>query len=204
MEPDVGATSRRRRTTPWALLAAVAGLIAASAMVWKASTAAFTATTSNGPNTFSAGTVTITDNDAGAVLFSPGALAPGATGTACIRVTYTGSLDAEVRLYGSGLSATNLMDTHLTLQIEDGGFAGAPPAFPACTGFAASGTVSSGSLNAFGTANASYGNGVGAWTPGGAGQTRDYRFTYTLAANAPNTVQGSSASISFVWEAHST
>ena len=57
-----------------------------------------------------------------------------------------------------------------------------------------------GSLNGFG-ALTTFASAVGAWTPTGAGQSRDYRVTYTLSAAAPNSVQNSNASLTLVWEA---
>jgi hypothetical protein len=201
MEPVPQVRRPRRRTGPLGLLAAAAGLLVASTMVWKASTAAFTATTTNGVNTFSAGTVVLTDNDSTNVLFNVGALAPGASGSACIRVTYNGTLTSDVRLYASGLSATNAIDTYLNLQVEDGGFSSLPT-FPSCTNFVAGATIFNSTLNSFG-GKTTWAAGVGSWTPTGAGQTTDYRFTYTLSSSAPNGVQGSTASLSFVWEAQS-
>ena len=75
------------------------GVLVASTMVWKASTAAFTASTTNGVNTFSTGTVALSDSDASTSMFTaPPYIAPGDTGEACIRVTYGGSLTSDVRV----------------------------------------------------------------------------------------------------------
>src|SRR5436309_10541559 len=60
---------------------------------------AFSSTTSNPGNEFKAGTVTLADNDTGTALYNNQAAKPGTTVTSCINVTYTGSLDADVRLY---------------------------------------------------------------------------------------------------------
>ena len=194
---------RRGTSTAIAAVAAATGLVLASAMVWRASSAAFTATTTNGVNTFSAGSVAITDNDSAAVMFNVGGLAPGDTGSGCIRVTYNGSLAADVKLYTSGLSATGSIDNYITIQVEDGAFSSVPT-FPACTTFSAAGTIFNNTLNNFGTNDTTFATGVGSWAPTGAAQTKDFRFTYTFSSSAPNTVQGASASITFVWEAQST
>lgn len=101
---------------------------------------AFSGTTSNPNNNFTAGNVTITDNDAGNFMYQVTNGKPGTTNDACIKVTYTGSLDSNVRLYatnpisGSGANFINLTVTPVT-------FAGAPPAFPSCTGAANDGAA---------------------------------------------------------------
>jgi len=65
--------------------------------------AAFSGTTSNPGNSFAAGTVTIEDNDGGSALFSATNQKPGDIDR-CIKVTYTGSLDATVKLYTSAIT----------------------------------------------------------------------------------------------------
>ena len=200
------ATERRRRRGAAAVVA-VAGVLAASTMVWKASTAAFTATTTNGTNTFSTGTVTLTDSDAGAAMFTvPPYLSPGATGSACLRVTYNGTLAADVRLHTTGLTASNGLDAEITMVVEAGTTSPANAAGVfSCANFTPSGAVvANDTLNGLGTTNTSYASGLGTWAPTGSGQTRDFRFTYTFSSSAPDSVQNSSASIGFVWEAHST
>ena len=60
----------------------------------------FSRTTANPSNSFAAGTVNIADNDGGATLSLP-TMAPGTSGSGCIRVTFNGNLASRVRLYGS-------------------------------------------------------------------------------------------------------
>lgn len=71
--------------------------------------AAFSGTTSNTGNTFTAGNVSLSDNDGGTTaLFNGtlhGNLKPG-NYDRCIRVTYGGSLDASVKLYTSAITGT--------------------------------------------------------------------------------------------------
>ena len=190
----------RRARHGWRLvpvLLAVAGVLVASNMVWKASKAAFSATTSNGTNTFATGTVSLTDNDSNAVLYNVNGLGPGDTGTQCIRVTYTGSLRSAVKLYGSGETATNSLDTFITFQIEEGTNASVP-AFGSCTGFVSGSSIFNATMNTLPT---TYGSAVGSWAPTAANQTKDYRFTYTISNSLSNTGQSATASVSFVWEA---
>ena len=75
------------------LLAAVpVGLLASGLLIFTASYSAFSATTTNGANSWSAGTVTISSNP-GTAMFTASGLKPGDTGTACVKVTHTGSLN---------------------------------------------------------------------------------------------------------------
>jgi predicted ribosomally synthesized peptide with SipW-like signal peptide len=65
------------------------GMLASGVLIWQASYAAFSATTTNPNNTFSAGTVTLTDNrQPSTVMFNPTGLKPGSTASACIKVTW--------------------------------------------------------------------------------------------------------------------
>jgi len=133
METTVTRQRRHRGLKVAVSLAVLALLGVALAGTWSA----FSATTDNAGNTFSAGTVTLSDNDAGSAIFSLSNAAGGATDTGCITVTYTGSLASTVRLYGT-TTGTGL-DQYLDLKITRGSFASAP-AFDSCTGFTADAT----------------------------------------------------------------
>ncbi|MDP9398640.1 MAG: hypothetical protein M3P96_12860 [Actinomycetota bacterium] len=87
-----------------------------------------TATTANGPNTWSAGTVAISDDDTGSAMFTATALRPNDTGNKCILVTYNGSLAASVKLYAA---ATGTLGTYLDLTVQKG----TGGSFANCTGF---------------------------------------------------------------------
>jgi len=181
------------------LVLAVMGVGVASAVVWRASTAAFTANTTNGSNSWSTGSLSLTDNDSGVALFNVVGLTPGQTATKCIRVTYTGDLTTStVKLYASASSATNALDTFIDLSIDQG--SGASSGFGNCTGFTLGGSLFTGTLNSFATTKATYANGVDAWTPAPAA-TRDYRITYTVNGSITDTQQGSSATLTLKWEA---
>ena len=63
-----------------AVLAVPLGLLGSGALVWQASYAAFTAQTTSPGNSWSTGSVALTDDDAGAAMFSRTGLAPGSSG----------------------------------------------------------------------------------------------------------------------------
>ena len=116
--------SRGRKTLLSLLLVGALGAVAGIGTF-----SAFSATTVNAGNTFDAGTVAISDNDADSAMYTITDAAPGDVVSACIQVTYTGSLDSTVALYGSAVGA---IGQYVDLTVEKGtGMAG----FPDCTGF---------------------------------------------------------------------
>ena len=177
----------------------VALLLTVVLIAVRATTAAFTSTTANAANSWSAGTVALTDDDSGTAMFAATAMAPGDSVTRCITVSYSGSVDAAVRLYGSITGGTGL-GTYLNLTVERG----AGGSFADCTGFVSAESVYNGTLAGFASTHTGFANGAGTWAPvGGAPvDTMTFRFTTTLQDN--NAAQGLSATAAFTWEAQST
>jgi hypothetical protein len=197
---------------------AVVGLLGSGLVVWQSSQAAFTATTSNPSNSWAAGTVSLTDDDGGnspttgTAMFSTAVatanLKPGDTGTKCIAVTYGGSFTSvpAVKLYVTNPSGTGL-GTYLDFTVEEG--TNGQGDFAGCGTFAGSFLYKSGTpvgstgTLAYLTSNMTdYSNGVGTWTPTATGQTKAYRFTYTVQNN--DLAQGKNVTVSLVWEARSS
>ncbi len=102
--------SGRGRGARRAALAVVPlALLGSGALVYQASNAAFTASTSTGANSWAAGNVFVTNSSAGAAFFSVSALKPTTAAAAtskCLTVSYTGNLAANVRMYLTGYSST--------------------------------------------------------------------------------------------------
>ena len=174
----------------------VAGSVAGLA-TWSA----FSATTANTGNSFAAGTVAIGDNDGGSLpLYSVGNQKPGVSTVKCIQVTYTGSLDADVKLYTT--STVNASASNITLTIEKGTSTGST-GFPDCGTFTAQGSaIYTGSLANFASSKNSYANGVAA-NPGSAtkwvaNDALVYRFTLSVGDSGSG---ASSGSHDFTWEA---
>lgn len=161
---------------------------------------AYSSTTTNSGNRFVAGTVQIGDNDAGSAMYNVTNQKPNVNTVKCILVTYTGSLDADVKLY----TTTNTIPAaaaNLTLTIEKGTSSGST-GFPDCGTFTSQGTIYSGSLYDFQQTRNSYGSGVAA-NPGAATKwvTNDslvYRFTVAANDNASGVDSGLHQ---FTWEA---
>jgi predicted ribosomally synthesized peptide with SipW-like signal peptide len=161
---------------------------------------AFSDSTNNTGNSFSAGTVTLTNNSTSAMFAAVSGNAPGGPSVdRCITVAYTGSLAATVKLYTTD-SSGGALAPYTNVTITPGTFSGAPPAYPSCTGFTADagGAIFTGTLDAFRTGKNSYANGVTAV----AQPNTVYKFSYTVDSAAPDTVQGASTgSHSYTWEA---
>jgi len=189
-----------RRVVRLALVLGVLGLVAGGG-----SYAAFSSSTANPGNSFAAGNVALSDNDAGAALLSLTGAGPGDSTTRCITVTYDGSLPATVRLDGS---VSGALASHLELTVTRG--TEAAPSFGSCSGFTAdssdyvgagSGVVYSGTLASY---PSSYASGIVDPVPGSpatwtTSEAHTYRFTVSL--NDDPAAQGESATASFTWEA---
>jgi hypothetical protein len=165
---------------------------------------AFSSTTTNAGNNITAGTVAIADNDAGAAMYSITNAKPGESVSKCIKVTYTGSIDADVRIYTT--STIGSLGQYVDLTITPG--TQATSTFPSCTGFTpdAGGALYTGTLQSFGTTKNSYANGVadypGSGTKWTASESVVYQVTATLQSSAPDTAQGlTTGSHTFTWEA---
>lgn len=165
---------------------------------------AFSSSATNPGDSFSAGTVTISDNDASGTLLSLSGAVPGDSDSGCIRVLYSGSLSSTVRLYGS---SSGPLAPYLTLTVTRG--ADPAPSFPSCSGFTAdatnyigagAGVIYSGPLTSFpGSAATGIQDPVAAspetWTTS---ETHVYRFSVTLI-NDP-AARNKSGSATFTWQ----
>jgi len=161
---------------------------------------AFTATTTNDNNTFASGSVQISDNDANVEIYSVAAAKPGDFEEACVKVTYTGTLPANVKLSRGTVGA---LGAYVNLKV----YKGTGNAMN-CTGFADTngGTpLFDNTLTSMGTdwtgglalTNAS---GSATWSQN---DTVTYRIRGTLIDDA-NAQNKSTGLHSFTWEARNT
>lgn len=184
------------------------GMVASGVLVWQASYAAFSGSTSNSGNTFSAGTVSLTDNDSGTALFTASGLKPGSSDTKCIKVTYNGDIAANVKMYVKSGDLSNTtpgdLSPYLTFQVLEGTSTAAD-----CSDFATTATDynaagSSGTtqtLSDFANTRTSFASGVGSFSAA-PGDTKTYKITYWLQND--NNAQSKNASAKFTWEAQNT
>lgn len=195
---------------------AVTAIGCAVALSLQGTQAAFTATTST-VGDFTAGSVTIRDDDSAAAMFDVQALEPGQNDRKCLIVTYEGDLANEVRLRASltetdggspVVPANALLDSHLNVLIEYDTVTTAN--FANCGDFTSEGTLFNDTLANLVATHTTFANGKtlgtaagAAWTPV-TNETRVFMITYTLSATAPDTVQGDRAVATFTWEAQNT
>lgn len=136
------ATERRvDKKTKALLILFIVGLVGSLAGL--ATWSAFSSTTGNAGNDFATGSVTLTDNDDGNIMFNMTGAVPGDTQSKCIVVSYTGSLTSNVRLYGATTGGDGL-NQYLQLKVTRGSFPGSAPASFGCTGFTADSVTYSG------------------------------------------------------------
>ena len=187
------------------LSALVVGLVAA--LAGAATFSAFSNTTGNAANSFANGTVTLNDNDGGGTLLTLTNAVPGDTATGCIKVTYAGSLPADVKLFGS---VSGALAPYLTLKITRGSDSGST--FPGCGSFTAdtrdyngqgAGVVYNGNLSGFPSSYAAGitdpDNSTGTAETWNTSEAHAYKLEVTLQ-NDP-AAQAQTASSSFTWEA---
>ncbi|WP_152189015.1 hypothetical protein [Georgenia satyanarayanai] len=202
--------SRSARYARW--LAVPVGLVVSALLIWQASYAAFTDKTDNSGNSWSAGTVTITDDDEGRAMFAAANLAPGSGGSEEITVTYEGTLNAVVKVYGAGLQVLaptgdgqslepvsttgDTLANHIELTIDgnEGGTFGAGTI----------GTLYSGTLADFATNRGEANTPMRYPVAGKSNMAGTFRFTYKLKDDAPSSVQGQQVRLNFVAESTST
>jgi spore coat-associated protein N len=186
--------SRRKalRANPRRLLAALATILVAVG-VTVASGATFTAQTANAGNTFTAGSLTMSNDKAGTAILTASGMKPGdattdATGTVVIK--NTGTLTGAFSLTRSSLTnsdTTNQLATKLNTTITDCG------ADQNCATAGDNSVKYTGLLSAMSSA-ISLGNWAGA-------EQHTYRFVVSLDSTADNNYQGDNAVAGFTWDA---
>jgi len=181
------------------IVGAIVSLLVVSLLVVRVSAAAFSDTTDNTGNTWSAGDVVLTDDDSTSVMFSVSDMVPGDSDTKCIKVTYSGSLDASVKAYGA-LTAGDGLDDYLNLTVNRG----SGGSFGDCTGFSSSETVYTGTIDGFTTAHTNFATGAGTWAPTGGAPVDDMTYQFVVTLQDDNGAQGLTTTATFTWEAQNT
>ncbi len=166
--------------------------------------AALSGSTANAGNSFSAGTVALTDNDGGSTsMFTFTNQRPGVVDNSCIRVNYAGTLSATVKMYAS---VSGTLAPYVNVTVTRG--TESSPTFDTCGGFTAdainynglgNGVLYSGPLSSFPTTYAAaLADPAATWTSGTAAS---YRFSVQIADD--NAAQGLDSQATFTWEARS-
>lgn len=164
---------------------------------------AFSATTSNDSNNFTAGTVSIADNDASSFMYSLTNQKPGVVTDKCIKVTYGGSLDADVKLYASAVGAGGqYVDLTVTPGTES-----IPGVFPSCATFVADAgpDLYAGTLKSFADTYTGWATGL-VDNPGTVATkwatSNSVVYRFRVSVQDTNAAQGATSGLhSFTWEA---
>jgi hypothetical protein len=174
------------RANPRRALAAMATLLIAVG-VTAASGASFTASSVNASNTFTAGTLSMSNTKAGAAIFSASNMKPGDVATGEVDIKNTGTVNGAFTLSKTALTnndTTYKMSTQLNVVISDCG---------TDSDCSSKSLVTSGTLESLGS-NIPVGNIAG-------GVTHRYEFVATFDSNADDNYQGKSATAEFTWNA---
>lgn len=219
----MGLHRRRRISAP--LSAVVVSVVAAGTLVWNVAYAAFSSSTTNAGNAWASGTVAVSNDHSGSAVFSAAdvkpdtgtsALAPPGTGalvasttsaggSACFKVTYSGSVAANVHLYATvtNTGTDGGLGQFLLLDI-DTGTDSAPGTDTNCATYTSSSYLygSAGNTNAFVNGlPTTYAAGLAGWNGATGGTSKWYRVSWLLPANVANTAQAEQVQVDLVWEA---
>ena len=197
-------TLMSRRTA--VALATPLAILTAAALVWHASYAAFSGTTRSSGNSWSTGTVALSDDDAGAARFQAANMVPGATETKCIKVTATASVPGVVKGYAlNAVRSPQGLEDHVLISVREGDGGN----FSSCTGFVASGTLITDMPLSTLAGYADYAHGMGGWNVNAGTQTRTYEVTWKfdttgLTQSQLDQLQGAQTGIDIQWELQSS
>jgi hypothetical protein len=186
-------------------------IVAAGAMVYQASYAAFTGQTRNSGNEWSTGSVNLTDDDNGQARFRVGNMLPNDTETKCIKVTANASVPSTVKGFTiNPVTSVQGLENRLMITIV----AGTGGTFADCTGFVAIPDATNGVIvanaplslvsqkNTFETA-------LGGWDVPSGISTRTYKITWKFDTNGMtqaqiDQLQGAKTGVDIQWEMRST
>jgi hypothetical protein len=194
-------------------------------MVYNASYAAFSATTTNPGNSWSTGTVAITNDQNAAAVFTVNTAKPDTTlttlttpptgaytathptsgGSACIKVTYTGTTTADIKLYATltNTGADGGLGQFLLFTIDTGTNT-APTTDPTCATYTSTTYLHGTATNTNTTLNTiptTYNTGLTGTTGATNNTSKWYRLSWLLPANVTNTAQNEQVQATFTWEA---
>lgn len=186
-------------------------VIAAGALVYQASYAAFTGQTRNSGNEWSTGSVRLTDDDNGQARFRVANMLPGDSETKCIKVTADASVPSTVKGFTiNPVTSVQGLENRLLITIV----AGNGGTFADCTGFAALADANNGVIvadaplsmvsqkNTFETA-------LGGWDVPAGVSNRTYKITWKFDTTGMtqaqiDQLQGAKTGVDIQWEMRTT
>ncbi|WP_066953450.1 hypothetical protein [Streptomyces lushanensis] len=174
------------------------GLLLSGALVWGATNADWTGTSTNSGNKWTAGSLGLA-NDSRVPMFRIDNMRPGDKGSNCIRVKSNATFPTALKLYSDAESWPSDFQSFIDLKIE----VGSGGAFGNCDGFTPHKTAFNGTLDQFVALYTDFRTGVGPWTlPGKPPNSLSFRFVWKFSPSAPDSSQGADTNeASFTWEA---
>ena len=205
---SVSKEQRRRRALRAA--APAAGLLAAGLLVWQGSYSAFSATTANTGDVWTAGTLTLTNNGGGAAYaatttatFNEVGLKPGSTNTKCITVKSVGTAAGALKFYESAL-ADSAPSLGAQIQVTIDAAPVGADVLANCAGFPAVGLTNVATGIALTALPVSYAGAVPSVAVASGTQLVAYRIAYTFVTTGTNpgdnALQGKTVTAGFTWE----
>jgi hypothetical protein len=202
MAPNTDSSAAPARTPRKVLLSLlIVGVLGGTVAI--GSYSAFTATATNSGNRITTGTVAI-GRDYTSPFYLMTAAKPGDTTTSCTRVTYTGTLSANVRMYLStgAISPSGQWNLKVERVTIPGGNAAGD-----CTGYTGASTLYDGDLATFSTTYTNFGTGLdikgSSWA-----QNDEIGLRVTATQNDDATANAHTSTVdtglhTFTWEAQS-
>lgn len=183
-------------------------VIAASALIWQSSYAAFSGSTRNSGNDWSTGSLTLTDDDSGTSRFQVTNMVPGATDTKCIKITANASVPGTVKGFVvNPVPSPQGLENYIKVTVRGGTGGG----FNSCAGFVPDGAnpVVPGYTLAQLATSTTYASAIGGWPVVAGTQSRTYEISYTfdvgnMSTTQVDALQGAHTGIDFQWELQSS
>ncbi|MDR3082846.1 MAG: hypothetical protein LBV60_18315, partial [Streptomyces sp.] len=174
------------------------GLLLSGALVWSATNADWSGTTSNSGNVWGSGSAGLA-NDSRVPMFRIDNMRPGDKGSNCIRIVSNADFPTALKLYSNSPNWPQNFQSFINLKIE----VGSGGSFGDCKGFTARKTAFDGTLDQFVALHTDFRSGVGPWTlPGKPPNSLSFRFVWKFSRGAPNTAQSVTTNeVTFTWEA---
>ena len=175
------------------LTAVATAMLMLTVLIVTHSEAAFSDTTDNTANSFSTGSVVLTDDDTGNALFTAAAVSPGVPVEECIAVTYSGTLvPADIRMYATSSGA---LAPFLDASIDVGTGGG----YGNCAGFSFGSNLYNDTLSNLSGTHSNWATCLATFTAATNPSSVTLRFTIDVQ-NVP-AAQGQTASADIIFEA---
>ncbi|MER8067470.1 hypothetical protein ABTZ59_04050 [Streptomyces sp. NPDC094034] len=174
------------------------GLLLSGALVWGATNADWSGTSSNSGNTWTSSSLGLA-NDSKVPMFSIDDMRPGDTGSNCIEIKSNADFPTALKLYSSSENWPSNFQSFVDLKIE----VGSGGTFGNCRGFTPHRTAFDGTLDTFVALYNDFRTGLGPWIlPGKPPNALSFRFAWKFSPSASNGAQSTSTNeVIFTWEA---